>query len=207
MVLPVAALTASASRTWVMRPPWTSRAANRASDYRMDDADRFLKAHQLYFGPERPEEVELRPQLDGLPVLKVKAGQSEALLARYDVGECHRNCRKAVSEDASLEHVFGWTVSEHVYLSHSVLRLPDGSLHCITPEHTDTLDDEGCFAFAEDNEFTWANKGMYRSGRPCLPQIGIVRRDVKFVQRAYNKLLGKLRRGEITLEEAERLRL
>jgi hypothetical protein len=66
--------------------------------------------------------------------------------------------------------VFGWTVSRHIYLSHSVMRMADGRLHCITPGHTDELNDDGCFKFCEDRAYSfdgqWRRNGVFPPEAP-----------------------------------------
>ena len=174
----------------------------------MTAADRFFSTFPYHLGPERPEEVALRPELDSLPVQRVKAGDPAALLAQgYKAGDCHRNCIRAAAENGEVEHVFGWTVSPTMYLSHSVLRMPDGALHCITPDHTDEIDADGFFDFIEDRQFTYDGQWMHRAGALCPASLSVVRRDFATVAQHYNDLLARIEAGELTYEEAVALRL
>lgn len=168
----------------------------------MTDADRFFEAHAYYLRPPSAEEEALCAEIDSLPSLRVPAGDSVALVWRgFLKGECHRNCIRAASDGEGTQ-VFGWTVTPVIYLSHSVMRAWDGSLRCITPNHTDELDAEGCYEFREDRAFSFDGTYMRRNGVYPPRSISIIRRDPEFVRQHYTELRERVRRGELTFAEA-----
>lgn len=173
----------------------------------MNDADRFFDRFVYYLRPPSPEEDALRAEIDAMTPLRVRAGDSAALeMQGFRKGECHRNCIAAAAAGDG-EQVFGWTVSRYIYLSHSVMRMPDGRLLCVTPGHTDELDGEGCFQFCPDPTFSFDGQWMRRNG-VCPPRsISVIRRDPDLVGRHYRGLHDRVRSGAITYEEAVALGL
>lgn len=168
----------------------------------MDDADRFFDKFVYYLRPPSPEEDSLRAEIDALTPMRIKAGDSADLARRGFVeGECHRNCIAAAAAGNG-EQVFGWTVTPHVYFSHSVMRMPDESLRCITPGHTDELDDEGCYEFREDTAYTFDGQWMRRNGVFPARSTAVIRRDPDLVRRHYMDLHERVRSGAISFDEA-----
>jgi hypothetical protein len=152
------------------------------------EADRLLDTFIYYMRLPSPEEDSLRVEIDAMVPVRVKAGDDLALEAKgFRRGECHRNCIVAAAAGSG-EQVFGWTVSHHIYLSHSVMRMADGSLNCITPGHTDELDDDGYFQFCEDSAFSLDGQWMRRSGTFPARSTAIIRRDPDLVRRHYTDL-------------------
>lgn len=177
----------------------------------LNQAGAFQNRFFAYFGAERPWEIKLRPVLEMLPRSKVKAGNPEELAELgYLPGECHSNCRRATAADPLMQQLVGWTVTPHLYHLHSVLRAPDGTLHCITPNHSDELDAAGLFDFVVDDEFTLEGPGPYlrRDGEYANPIMhALIRRDVDHVVRHHEALLERVSSGELTCEEAALLAL
>lgn len=170
----------------------------------MNDADRYYDAFVYFMAPEREDEPGLRDRIASLPRVRVSVDDDATLLAKgFRKGECHRNCMAAVSNDRSLQHVWGWSISPLMYLAHSVLRV-DGALRCITPGHTDTLDENGCFEFAEDAGFLGNGYHANATTRGCLQ---IVRRDVEAVRRHYGDLHRRVTAGVLTFDQAVALSL
>lgn len=171
----------------------------------MTEADRFFDAFVYYLRPLSPEEDALRAEIDQLAPMKVKAGDDLVLEARgFRRGECHRNCIAAAAAGRS-EQVFGWTVTRHIYLSHSVMRIADGGLHCITPGHTDELDDDGCFQFREDRAYSFDGQWMRRNGLFPARSTAIIRRNPELVRRHYTKLHERVKSGTLTYDQAVKL--
>lgn len=98
--------------------------------------------------------------------------------------------------------MFGWTVAADRYLSHSVLRLPDGGLQCVTPDHTDKLDPNGRFPFVEDADVTCNGQRMFWRGDWLHPFNPIVRRDPEAMQARCKVIAERIRDGAISYEEA-----
>ncbi|MBI1198537.1 MAG: hypothetical protein GC203_11800 [Phenylobacterium sp.] len=168
----------------------------------MTDADRFFEKFVYYLRPPSPEEDALRMEIDALTPARVKAGDSARLEQEgFRVGECHRNCIAAAAAGVG-EQVFGWTITRHVYLSHSVMRMPDGGLQCITPGHTDELGDEGCFQFCPDPAYCFDGRWMRRNGVFPAHSTAIIRRNPDFVRRHYADLHERVGNGSLTYEEA-----
>jgi hypothetical protein len=173
----------------------------------MTDADRFFDKFVYYVRPPTPEEDALRAEIDALSPIRVKAGDSAGLaLQGFREGDCHRNCI-AAAETGKGEQVFGWTVTPHVYFSHSVMRMPDGGFRCITPGHTDQLDDDGCFLFCEDPAYSFDGQWMRRNGVFPARSTAVIRRDPDLVRRHYTDLQERVTSGTITFEEAVALSL
>lgn len=173
----------------------------------MTDADRFFDTFVYYMRAPSPEEDALRAEIDALVIVKVKAGDDPALEAQgFRRGECHRNCIAATAAGKGVQ-LFGWTVSRHIYLSHSVMRMPDGSLHCITPGHTDELDGDGCFEFCLDPAYSFDGQWMRRNGVFPPRSTAIIRRDPELVRRHYTDLHERVGNGSLTYDQAVRLGL
>ncbi len=175
----------------------------------LHEAAAFQSKHHAFMGPPRPWETELAPLLAQLPRVRVKAGEPRQLAAAgYMTGGCHANCRRATSADPTLVQLVGWTETPHVYHLHSVLRRPDGSLHCITPGHTDELGDDGCFAFVVDEAFELEGPGtlLRRGGEYANPIMhALIRKDPSAVAARYEALWERVRQGELTSEAATQL--
>jgi len=170
---------------------------------------RSMAAHRVrqelfwYAGPEREEEVLMRPLISLMPARRVKAGDPEALKARgFKVGDCHRNCIAKSAADQSVRHVFGWTVHPDYYLMHSVLQTADGDYACITPDHTDQLDNDGRFEFMEDGQLACDGVSTYRAGEKIGPYWTIIRRDAAKIGTLCADLEARVRNGELSYEEA-----
>jgi hypothetical protein len=171
------------------------------------DADRFFDAFVYYMRAPSPEEDALRAEIDALMPVRVKSGDDLVLEAQgFRRGECHRNCLAAAGAGSG-EQVFGWTISRHIYLSHSVMRMAEGSLHCITPGHTDELDDDGCFRFCEDRAYSFDGQWMRRNGVFPARSTAIIRRDPELVRRNYTDLHERVSSGSLTYDQAMKLGL
>ena len=174
----------------------------------MSDVERFKREYGLFLGAERAEERRLRSLIDALPSVRIKAAAEALRDVGFVAGACHQQCHDVAARLPAVTHVFGWTVNPLYYSCHSVLRDPGGGYRCITPGHVDAkgLDDNGCFEFRIDPQFTWMNGGMYRGLEPGIPGWAIIRRDARQVDRAYRGLLDRIQRGELTFDEAAQLR-
>lgn len=167
---------------------------------------RFTQAHLGYFGAPRPQEVAVLAKVAELPVRKVQTGDAATLVQRgFKAGECHVNSRRAASENGGT-HLTGWTVTRNVYFLHSVVSMPDGKLHCVTPAHTDELDPEGQFDFVVDPDFYMDEGGFLRRHDAIVvapTTIGVVRRDPAATGAVFDALADQLAAGTLTFEEAE----
>lgn len=174
----------------------------------MTDLERFKQEYALFLGAERAEERRLRSIIDALPSVKVKAAVETLRRVGFVPGACHQQCHDVAARLPAVTHVFGWTVNPLYYSCHSVLLDPGGGYRCITPGHVGAadLDNNGCFEFRVDAEFTWMNGGMYRGFDPASPDWATIRRDVRQVDRIYRNLLARIRRSELTFGEAVQLR-
>jgi hypothetical protein len=173
----------------------------------LNDADRFFQTFVYHLRPHSAEEATLCAEIDDLPASRVLAGNNDALVAiGFLKGECHRNCIRAAAEGQGTQ-VFGWTVTPLIYLSHSVLRTDGGRLRCITPYHTDELDETGSYEFREDTAFTFDGTYMRRNSVYPPRSISIIRRNAEFVRQHYSDLYERVRRRELTFDDARELGL
>jgi hypothetical protein len=169
------------------------------------EVNRFNLKYMFHARDPSEAEDRLCAEIDALPSVKVERGDDAALTARgFRVGECHRNCITAAA-DGQGEHLFGWTVTRDIYLSHSVLRLIDGRLVCITPEHTDEFDGQGCFEFRIDPAITCDGVRTSRNSEELRQPSSVTRRDPARVQARFGGLRDRIQSGELSCEQAEQL--
>jgi hypothetical protein len=169
------------------------------------EVNRFNVKYMFHARDPSDSEDRLWAEIDNLRSVKVGRGDDAALMARgFRTGECHRNC-VAAAADGRGEHLFGWTVTREIYLSHSVLRLVDGLLVCITPEHTDELDAQGCFEFKIDPWITCDGVRTWRNGEELRQPSAVIRRDPVRVQARFSRLRDRIESGELSFARAERL--
>jgi hypothetical protein len=170
-----------------------------------NQVNRFNKKYMFYARDPSEAEARLCAEIDCLPSIRVERGDDAALVARgYRVGECHRNCMAAAANGEG-EHLYGWTVTREVYFSHSILRLADSRLVCITPEHTDELDAKGCFEFRIDSAISCDGNRMWRHGEELRQPSSVIRRDPAVVQERFARLRDGIQAGELSFDEVEQL--
>jgi hypothetical protein len=170
---------------------------------RANAAGRLRQKLIWYVGPERSEEVTMRPVIEALPLRRVKAGNAAVLrVLGFKEGECHVNCMAASAADSSVRHVFGWTIHKDYYVFHSVLQTSSGDYVCITPAHTDALDADGRFEFMEDDQMSCDGVRTCRAGVQITPWWSIIRRTVSKVDGLCTDLEARVRNGELTYDEA-----
>lgn len=180
----------------------------------MTDSERYASEIAHFIRPEDKNERFIRAYLETLrphKLERVLVGSREQLLADgFRSGKCHLNCifKAAAGQQ---EHVMGWTVTEHVYLAHSVVRnLSDGSLHCITPDHNtdlregdyfDFIVDAGLSLTGERGAMIWTD-GSTLIDHHDVGNLTVIRREVAYVIALYGDIRWRLDIGEITYDQA-----